>query len=168
MMHQVAQKHGGLYNRAAMASYHYERYRQSLKGNGQFFFGPLALLLYGAASFLYKVFPNETDMLPTETVISSFFDAQPTDNGEWTSIPERIPPNWTKRKIPYTLIDVALEILELYLAPPVLFGGNIGRPSSFVPGTLHLRLDQQTVNGILCFLYQAILSVDNVPRLILT
>lgn len=41
---------------AALSKYRYERYEQSVAENGQFFFGPGSLLLYGAASFLYELF----------------------------------------------------------------------------------------------------------------
>ncbi|CAF0824280.1 unnamed protein product [Adineta ricciae] len=139
MMYAEAQKNNGLYSWKAMADY--------------------PLLLYGAATFLYELFPNGTDKLPTEKVISSFFGAKQTGNGKWAATPERIPSNWYKRETPYTLVDVAVEILKLYLEHIALFGGNTGRPNSFILNPLQLTLDKQTVNGILCFLYQTILSV---------
>lgn len=39
-------------NRDAMADYRYQRYNESLNTNGNFYFGPKSLLLFGAASFL--------------------------------------------------------------------------------------------------------------------
>jgi hypothetical protein len=91
MMHDVVQQYDGLYNGPAMSVYRYQRYNQSIMENGQFAFLPQAVLLYGAATFLYQLFPNGSDMLPTETVISSFFGAKPDGNGQWTSVPEQIP-----------------------------------------------------------------------------
>lgn len=38
--------------------YREARYQQSLADNGNFFFGPGSLLLYGAASFLYELMPT--------------------------------------------------------------------------------------------------------------
>ena len=160
MMHKVAKQNGGLYNRATMATYRYQRYQESLRDNGNFVFLPQSILLFGAASFLYQLFPNGTDMLPTELAISSFFGAKSDGSGHWTSIPERIPANWVKRKTPYTLVDVSAEVLALYVKHPVLFGGNVGgKPNTFLPSLTKLPLSQRTVNGVLCFLYQAILSV---------
>ena len=161
MMHSFAQQNGGLYNRKAMADYRYERYQQSLRDNGLFLFPPQSVLIYGAASFLYELFPSATDNAPTETVISSFFGAQPDGRGHWTSIPERIPPNWVKRKTPYTLVDVAVEILKLYIAHPVPFGGNTGEPNTFfpLPDRQQLSITNKTIPGILCLIYRTILSL---------
>ncbi|CAF0991858.1 unnamed protein product [Adineta ricciae] len=115
-----------------MADYRYKRYQQSIAENGQFLFPPQAPLLYGAATFLYELLTNGTDKLPTKKY---------------------------KRETPYTLADIAVEILKLYLEHIALFGGNTGRPNSFILNPPQLTLDKQTVNGILCFLYQTILSV---------
>lgn len=84
---------GGLYNFEGMAEYRYQRYQQSLAENPNFFFGPLALLLYGAASFLYELMPSESNgFVPNEYEISTFFGAVKGSNGEWTfNNEERIP-----------------------------------------------------------------------------
>lgn len=41
-----------------LALYRELRYNQSKADNGNFFFGPGSLLLYGAASFLYELMPT--------------------------------------------------------------------------------------------------------------
>ncbi|CAF1329919.1 unnamed protein product [Adineta steineri] len=159
MMYDEANTNGGLFDAKTMSQFRYNRYQQSKAENGQFVFLPQVLLIYGAASFLYEVFPNGTDMLPTINVISSFFGAQKTDCGEWEGIPERIPPNWVKRKTPYSLVDTIEQALKLYLANPVLFGGNTGKPNTFIADRQQLTAGNQTVNGTACFIYQAILSI---------
>ncbi|CAF0894567.1 unnamed protein product [Adineta steineri] len=159
MMYNESLNNGGLFNAKTLSKYRYNRYQQSKAENGQFAFLPQSVLLYGAASFLYELFPNGTDMLPTLNVISSFFGAQRTDCGEWIGIPERIPPNWVKRKTPYSLVDVNIQILKLFIANPVLFGGNTGKPNSFIIDPQQLEINNQTVSGVACFIYQAILSV---------
>lgn len=45
-------------NRAALSKYRAQRWQQSEAENGNFFFSPGALLLYGAASFLYELMPT--------------------------------------------------------------------------------------------------------------
>ena len=42
----------------ALALYRELRYNQSRADNGNFFFGPGSVLLYGAASFLYELMPT--------------------------------------------------------------------------------------------------------------
>lgn len=42
----------GYFGRDQLALYRYQRYNESLNTNGNFYFGPKSLLLYGAASFL--------------------------------------------------------------------------------------------------------------------
>lgn len=42
----------GNFDRNNIALYRYQRYQQSLHENGNFYFGPKSVLLYGAASFL--------------------------------------------------------------------------------------------------------------------
>ncbi|CAF1003345.1 unnamed protein product [Adineta steineri] len=159
MMYNESLNNDGLFNAETLSQFRYDRYQQSKAENGQFIFLPQAILLYAAATFLYEVFPNGTDMLPTINVISPFFGAQKTDCGEWIGVPERIPCNWAKRKTPYSAVDLNVQALKLYLANPVLFGGNTGKPNSFIADLQQLTSDNQTVNGVACFIYQAILAV---------
>lgn len=104
---------GGNFNREGLSKYRLQRYEQSRAENPNFFFGPLTLLLYGAASFLYTLMPSGTHgYAPDLATISSFF------------IDEKLPDNWTNRLTPYTNNDVTTEIVTMYLENPVLFGGN--------------------------------------------
>lgn len=156
---------GGLYNRDNLALYRYNRYQESLKTNSNFYFGPLSLLLFGAASFLYELMPNGNhNYVPDVETISSFFGTSQDANGNWVfNNNEKIPANWTNRVAPYTNQLVTEEILAMYLEHPVLFGGATG-PNGFdalpVWGT-------DITNGTLapanteCLLYQ--LATQSVP-----
>jgi hypothetical protein len=117
-----------------MTKYRAQRYDQSLAENGHFHFGPRSLLLFGAASFLYELMPSGTHLYtPDFETISSFFGAQPAAKGSpgnatggYDFVPERIPPNFVNRIAPYTVLDVATNILAMYLAAPRAFGDNAG------------------------------------------
>jgi hypothetical protein len=56
-----------------------------------------------------------------------------------------------------TLAEALAGILAIYSKPyPVAFGGNAGSTSNFVPGPGLLPTDIQDVNGLGCFLYNAL------------
>ncbi|KAI9651747.1 MAG: hypothetical protein M1831_000497 [Alyxoria varia] len=132
-----------------------------------FYFGPFSLLLFGASSFLYELFPNGNhNYAPDLETISSFFGASQESDGSFTfNGQERIPPNWTNRVSPYTNTDVSTEILAQYLLHPVQFGGNTGDgqfnaidgPNGIAKG----NLTATDPNAVLCFLYQ--LSTERIP-----
>lgn len=158
---------GGLYNRDNLAKYRYQRYQQSLRDNPNFYFGPLSLLLFGAASFLYELMPNgNKGYVPDYDTISSFFGAQRNSDGTYSFTgKEKIPDNWTNRVKPYTNNDVTAEILAIYLEYPVLFGGATGNGEfdlinfgSIQNGKLVATPDGPTTA---CLLYQ--LSMGSVP-----
>ncbi|KAG8630668.1 hypothetical protein KVT40_002287 [Elsinoe batatas] len=127
---QMAATAKGNFDLTNLAQFRYDRYQDSLKRNPNFYFGPLSLLLYGAASFLYELMPSGTrGYAPDIETITSFFGARETSPGsgqyEFTG-EERIPENWTNRVAPYTNNDVTLQIVAMYLKNPVLFGGATG------------------------------------------
>ena len=159
----------GNFDRDNLALYRYQRYQQSLAENANFYFGPKSVLLFGAASFLYELFPSGgpagTPDLPT---ISSFFGAEPDGNGgyEFNNM-EQIPANWYNRVSPYTNTDVTIEIVAQYLEHPVLFGGNValgdfdglgdfGSGGAIVNSSL-----SPDPSVVLCLLYQ--LATEDVP-----
>ncbi|KZS90603.1 Cloroperoxidase, partial [Sistotremastrum niveocremeum HHB9708] len=119
-----------LYDLKGLSLYRAQRWSQSVAENPNFYFGPKALLLYGAATFLYELYPTNGG-LPDKSTFESFFGAVPssTSPSGYTSQPERIPPSWFSRSTPYTIPDVAIQILEMYTGNPVLFGGNTANGS---------------------------------------
>jgi len=158
----------GNFNRENLALYRYQRYQQSISENGNFYYGPKALLLYGAASFLYELFPSfGPEGKPDLPTISSFFGAVPNGKGGWNHIPERIPQNWYNRRTSYSNLDVTAEILALYALYPVLLGGNVGQNNFDALGGYgsqgqitggKLTAD---ANSLRCLWYQ--ISTENVP-----
>ena len=162
------------FNQKVVAQHQFNRYQNSKATNPNFFFGPKAILLYGAASFLYELFPSHgPDGPPNFIGIGDFYGSTlPDVNGivKFANT-EQIPVNpnpkglgWFSRTKPYTIPDLLLQVVALYGAHPVLFGGNVGVGnfdalnfgSAISNGTL--SLDTQ---DLLCLLYQ--LVTDDVP-----
>ena len=158
---------GGLYNRDNLAKYRKERYDQSLAENPNFYYGPKSLLLYGAASFLYELFPSGgNEGVPDKPTIMSFFGAEDDGNGGYTHVPEKIPDNWFNRVASYSLMDVGGEIFAQYGEYPVLFGGNVGVGNFDALDSFGFIENGQIPNSttaadFVCLLYQ--LATENVP-----
>ncbi|KAK0938693.1 hypothetical protein LTR29_009792 [Friedmanniomyces endolithicus] len=77
---------GSNFDVAGLSLYRKQRWHQSQVENPNFYFGPLALLLYGAASFLYELMPSGTHgYAPDLATISSFFGAEKQSDGSWAS-----------------------------------------------------------------------------------
>ena len=155
------------FNLNGLALYRLQRYNQSLAENENFYFGPLSLLLYGAASFLYELMPSGThNYQPDLATISSFFGAQKNSDGTWSfNNAEKIPDNWTNRVSPYTNNDVTNQILQMYLLHPVLFGGNTASGSfdtisfgSIKNGKISSSISAKDTS---CLLYQ--LATGSIP-----
>lgn len=154
---------GGKFDINALAAYRSKRYDESVQTNPNFFFGPLSLLLFGAASFLYELFPSYgNEGTPDLDTMKSFFGAVEDSSapGGWSHVPERIPENWFSRSAPYTNNDVTTQILEMYLKYPKLFGGNVGTNNFDALSTPFGIItdgklpDDATAGDVLCLLYQ--------------
>ncbi|KAI9667937.1 MAG: hypothetical protein M1821_000757 [Bathelium mastoideum] len=156
----------GNFNLENLGEYRYQRYQQSLQENPNFFFSPIALLLYAAASFLYELFPSGThNYAPDLETISSFFGAEQNADGTWSfNGGERIPANWTNRVTPYTVPDVIVQLNAMYLEHPVLFGGATGTGGFDVLPTNFGAIQNGslvTTDNVLCTFYQ--LATGPVP-----
>lgn len=87
------------------------------------------------------------------------FGAKQEEDGTWTHIPERIPPNWTSRATPYSFLDVAIQTAEMYLKYPVGFGGNVNGAFvgiDFPPYIKGGDLGAATPVDFACLLYQLV------------
>jgi hypothetical protein len=87
----------------------------------------------------------------------SSFGAQQESDGTWSHVPERIPDHWTNRETPYSLLDVAGQIFEMYSAYPVGIGGNVGGHFvglDFPPYVQGGNLTAATPSDFACLLYQ--------------
>ena len=127
----------GNFNRDNLAKYRFQRYLQSRADNPNFYYGPKSVLLYGAASFLYELFPSFGPQGPPDlATISSFFGASPNGNGGYIfNNQEQIPASWYNRRAPYSLLAVVTEIVAQYAEYPVLLGGNVGTGNFDALGT---------------------------------
>ncbi|KAK5170281.1 uncharacterized protein LTR77_004868 [Saxophila tyrrhenica] len=157
---------GSNFDLQGLAKYRKQRYEQSLAQNGNFFFGPLSLLLYGAASFLYELMPNGNHgYKPDLETISTFFGAKKNSDGTWGYTAEKIPDKWTNRVSPYTNNDVTSQILQMYLLDPVLFGGSTAQGKfdtidfgAIKDGKIDAGISATSTS---CLLYQ--LATGNIP-----
>ncbi|KNG52294.1 glycerol-3-phosphate mitochondrial precursor [Stemphylium lycopersici] len=166
---------GGKFDINALARYRSMRYDDSVAQNPNFFFGPLSVLLYGAASFLYELFPSYGNKgVPDLATMKSFFGAVEDSSapGGWRHVPERIPDNWFSRVEPYNNQDVTNEILSMYIKYPKLFGGNVGKDNFDALSTPFSIItdgklpDDADAGDLLCLLYQ--LGVSAVPSSVST
>ena len=155
-----------------MAQHQFNRYQQSVATNPNFYFGPKAVLLYGAASFLYELFPSHgPDGAPSLLDMGAFYGTtNPDSNGNVVfNNTEHVPinptggPGWFARTDPYNITAVVTQILALYTAHPVLFGGNVGVGNfdSLSFGSISNGALSTKPADLLCLLYQ--LATDNVP-----
>ncbi|KAM0798766.1 Chloroperoxidase [Usnea florida] len=160
------------YDQSVLAQHQFNRYQDSKAKNPSFYFGPKAILLYGAASFLYELFPSHGPAAPAIFLdIGSFYGTtNPDANGNIAfNNTEHIPiaptgkPGWFSRTDAYNISALVVQVLDLYTAHPVLFGGNTGA-GDFDALSFGAITDGQLSSNpqdILCLLYQ--LATDDVP-----
>ena len=157
----------GNFNRDNLALYRSQRWQQSEADNGNFYFGPTSILLYGAATFLYELFPSLGPAgKPDLATMESFFGASQNSDGTFKfNNAEKIPPSWYNRASPYSVPEIAVEVLAMYLEYPVLFGGNVGRGNfdALSYGIIQNgKLTNTTTDAIICLIYQ--LATEKVPN----
>ncbi|KAK4642122.1 hypothetical protein QC761_512205 [Podospora bellae-mahoneyi] len=153
------QSTGGLFDVDRISKYRHERWHQCQAENPQFYFPILGLFQYGAASFLYELWPNGNEgYVPNLHNTATFFGAHRLPDGNYLRVPERIPSNWVNREKPYFLLDIASEIFKMYTKNPVGFGGNAGgefiginHPPYINDGALNANT---TAQDVACLLYQ--------------
>ena len=158
---------GGNFNLANMATFMSQRYDQSKADNANFYFGPKSVLLYGAASFLFELFPSlgiEGD--PNLAIEKSFFGAEDVGGGKFVfNNAEQIPDEWFNRRRAMTLVDVANDFVQMYAMHPVLLGGNVGKNNFDAMGSFGTAVTNGKFSTnpqeIVCLLYQ--LATEDVP-----
>lgn len=152
---------GGLFDLEGLAKYRFERYVQCREENPQFYFPVLSVFQYGAASFVYELFPNGNEgYVPNLQNTETFFGAKWNEAKQnYDSVPERIPNNWINRKTPYTLPDIVGQIIAMYGKYPVPFGGNAGGKFvgiDFPPFIKGGESSATTPQDVSCLLFQII------------
>jgi hypothetical protein len=149
----------------ALAAYRSQRHDESLAENDNFFWGPLAILLYGAASFIYELFaPYGPEGNADLATISSFYGTVQDSDGTWRYTAERIPNNWHNRRSPYTTALGVEEIRKQVGPYPKQFGGNVGKGNfnGLNFGAVKDGEFSATAGNLLCLLYQ--LATSQVPN----
>ena len=118
----------------------------------------LQLILYGASSFLFEVYPGATGV-PDHDTIASFFGARENSAGGYDFIEERLPSGWKNRVEPYTLYDLGKNIHDQYMMYKRPIGHNTGR-GNFTEDMRQFP-DDGTVTDMICLLYNQV--TDNFP-----
>ncbi|PPJ52508.1 hypothetical protein CBER1_10348 [Cercospora berteroae] len=154
-------------DRSKLSVYRKQRYMESKRDNGQFFFGPIQIALYAAAAFVYDLFgPGPT---ASESTLLSFFGAtkDPSTGSYIPTSGESFPSNWTNRLTPYGELQLIPKVTAMYLENPVPFGFNSG-PNNFVGLNFssyiqegELNLNEESVKGLTCALYLALGTVPS-------
>jgi len=115
-----------LFDFNALALYRSQQYDRARVENPWLYFPNLALHNYGAATFLQNTFPSSAkNYTPDLETISSFFGAVQAEDGTWTHVGERTPPNWHNRVTPLNLTEVSTGITDLFAAYPKEYGANV-------------------------------------------
>ncbi|CAD6591759.1 MAG: hypothetical protein ASARMPREDX12_005409 [Alectoria sarmentosa] len=162
---------GGNFSLPQMVDIMGVRYKQSLAGNPNFYFGPKVVLIYGAASFLFRLFPNFSGDVgpPVLHFIGGFFAAIQKGSTFVFSGGERILDDWHNRLTPWTLADFAQDLVTMYSMNPVLLGGNAGKVNDFdalgASGTGVIGVKNSLLstnpNDLICLMYQ--IATEDMP-----
>ncbi|KAM0747169.1 hypothetical protein T439DRAFT_328938 [Meredithblackwellia eburnea MCA 4105] len=143
---------GGLYDINCMAQVRKRKWERSVALNPNFTFGPLQLILYGAASHLYELFPSGAhDGIPAgqpdgPTIDMIFGVIANKDRTVFTKDIEWLPPNWWTRNSPYTLPLIATQVNSFDVID--------------APGFTNGFPDDQSPEGLMCLLGNLILQND--------
>jgi len=151
---------GGLYDRACMTEQRLSAYQHSLATNPSFVFGPLQVIMYGAATFMYRVY-GDNDGVRRPEFVNVFMGAQKQSDGSYIGVPEKIPDGWTNIEDSYSFTDALVELAGLYLAHTVLFGTNAGANNFLginMTNIVNGAFNGQDVNDFACLLRGVLLS----------
>ena len=161
----------GNFSLPQMVTFMGQRYKQSVAENPNFYYGPKVVLLYGAASFLFRLYPNFTGDVgpPTLHFIAGFFGVQQSGNTFVPRAGEEILDDWFNRRDPWTLANVADDFVKMYSMSPVLLGGNAGKVNDFdalgpsgsgVKGVANSAFTLKA-SDIICLFYQ--IATEDMP-----
>lgn len=162
---------GGNFSLPQMVDFMGMRYKQSTAENPNFYFGPKVILLYGAASFLFRLFPNFTGNTgpPVLHFIGGFFGAKQSGSTFVFNEGEQILDDWHNRLTPLTLANVAEDFVTMYSMNPEPLGGNAGKVNDFdglgASGTGVVGVENNLLslnpNDFVCLIYQ--IATEDVP-----
>jgi hypothetical protein len=103
----------GTHTATTLAAARARRWDDSQAANPHFFFGPLSIFLYGAASFVYDLMPSGPGYRADQQTLDAWF------------LRERLPAGWSCRVAPLRVADTAREMEGMFRMAPRPFGGNV-------------------------------------------
>jgi len=142
----IADENGGQFGLDTFAAERALTYTESRTTNPEFDAGPKHLAVSLAERvFIYRALPNGTDETNANFAnIAPFF------------LNETFPPFWFRRSTPYTLPNVATDILSLYALGPTEVGSNQGL-NNFVP--VGSDFGSLTPTEVMCYLQTNMLDI---------
>ncbi|KAI1746960.1 Chloroperoxidase [Xylaria castorea] len=124
-----------------LADFAAERFYESIATNPTFYYGPYSGTIARNAGFAFlgRFLSNNTKEYPlgghlSKEVLSSFFGVyEENGNSVYKEGHERIPENWYRRTVDYSLVDYNLDLVAWAVKYPVLLsiGGNQGEVNTF-------------------------------------
>ncbi|RMJ15113.1 hypothetical protein CDV36_005265 [Fusarium kuroshium] len=165
----------GDYNFDVFAERAYIRFHESVAENPNFYYGPFTGMIARNAGYLFacRMFANHSSENPSgflnKEVLKSFFAIEGEgDKLTYKRGHERIPENWYRRPVDYSLVHLNLDVLALAAKYPELasIGGNMGEVNSYAGvdlsdltgGVLNLTKLLEG-NNLLCFVFEIVKTV---------
>ncbi|KAG8681997.1 hypothetical protein FRC08_015256 [Ceratobasidium sp. 394] len=147
------------------------RRQHSVSNNPHFFNGPFSgfIALPAAYSFITRFMSNHSAEAPegvlNHDVLKSFYGVSGNSNNlTYQKGYERIPENWYKRNVDYSIPLYALDLLYAGVKHPefLSIGGNTGTVNSFagvnlgdITGGVYNSVNLLQGNNLICFAFQA-------------
>lgn len=159
-MTKTSEANGNQFNIRTLQQHLWDRYRDSKSRNPNAYFMPVEFVATVVAYyFIFGCFSNGTvgdGSSANYESIASFYGAS-KENGSIVYIPERIPEQgWYRRSTPLTITEGLVGFVTLLSAHTYLLGANAGSTDRFIPGPDPPPTSVEGVNGLGCFLYNAI------------
>ncbi|KAJ9134364.1 Oxidase [Pleurostoma richardsiae] len=165
----------GDYNMDLLAARAALRFNDTVSTNPMFYYGPYTGMIARNAGYIFpgRMFANFSHentegVLNKKTLMSLYAVEEVNGTLVYNRGYERIPENWYRRPVDYSLIDLNLDVVDWVLKYPELgsIGGNMGSVDSFAGldlgdvtgGVLNLPKLLEG-NNLLCFVFEVIKTV---------
>lgn len=148
------------------------RWNQSVSTNPYFYYGPVTGMIARNTGYCFvsNLLANHNKENPTgyltPHILKSFYAVTgDQENFTYTKGHERIPENWYKRGLDYTLVQLNLDVVTFVLKYPVFgsIGGNTGKVNSFTGvdlsnpvGGILSGINLLEANNLLCFVLEVV------------
>ncbi|KAH8805188.1 oxidase [Xylogone sp. PMI_703] len=162
----------GVFDMDMMADRAHIRFHETIATNPNFYFGPFTGMIASNAGYIFsgRLFANHSaenpDGVLTKDIIKSIYGISgPEGNFTYNRGWERIPENWYRRPVDYSLVDLNLDTIAMVLKYPELgsIGGNTGTVNSFagvdlgnVTGGVLNAATLLEGNNLICFVFEVV------------